>query len=62
MSETKFVTLRELAQAIRLPARWLRREAEAGRIPCLHAGRRRMFDPAAVLNALTDRQAKGGAK
>jgi hypothetical protein len=54
--QSKFVTLSELARATRLPARWLQREADAGRLPCLRAGRRRMFDLAAVLAALAKRQ------
>lgn len=34
---------------------WLKREAEAGRIPSTQAGRRRFFNTAAVLKALADR-------
>ena len=38
---------------------WLKREAEAGRIPSTQAGRRRFFDTAAVLNALANRPDAG---
>ncbi len=40
---------------------WLRREAEAGRIPSIQAGRRRFFDTAAVLKALANRHDAGKA-
>lgn len=54
----QYVTLRELARTTRLPARWLQREADSKSIPCLRAGKRRMFDIAAVMKALADRQAE----
>ena len=38
---------------------WLKREADAGRLPCIRAGRRRMFDLASVLKALSAKPAKG---
>ncbi len=60
--DTKYLRVDELARATRLPAAWLRREADAGRLPCIRAGRLRMFDLAAVLKALAERQTKGGAK
>jgi hypothetical protein len=37
---------------------WLRAEAEAGRIPCLRAGRRLLFDVQAVEAALIRRAAE----
>lgn len=57
--DTKLLTLDELSDRTGLPAAWLRREADAGRLPCICAGRRRMFDLAAVLSALAERQSKG---
>lgn len=54
--DTKFISLRELSRATRLPAAWLRREADAGRLPCIKAGRVRMFDPDAVKAALAKLQ------
>jgi len=54
-----FLKLSELSRETRLPAAWLRREADAGRLPCIRVGRRRMFELEAVLSALADRQGKG---
>ena len=51
-------TLRMLARRLRpygLSMAWLRAEAEAGRIPSLRAGRRLMFNVAAVEQALLER-------
>ncbi|HYE60702.1 MAG TPA: hypothetical protein VD997_01790 [Phycisphaerales bacterium] len=48
----KFVTLMELARKTGLPAAWLRREAEAGRLPSIMAGRQRMFPLAKVVEQL----------
>jgi hypothetical protein len=59
MHSAKLLTLNQLADATGLPLAWLRREADAGRLPCLLAGRRRMFDLDAVLKVLAERQ-KGG--
>lgn len=48
----RFTNLKELARTLGLPQAWLRREADAGRIPCVRAANRRMFDVDAVLRAL----------
>jgi len=42
--DVKLLTLNELSELTGLPAAWLRREADAGRLPCIRAGRLRMFD------------------
>ena len=58
MSETPLHTLRMLARRYTrhgLTTSWLKAEAEAGRIPCLRAGRRLLFDPLAVDQALLAR-------
>jgi excisionase family DNA binding protein len=60
--DAKLLTLNQLSERTGLPAAWVRREADAGRLPCIRAGRLRLFDLAAVLNALAKRQTKGGAK
>ena len=52
----KLITVDRLSEHTGLPAAWLKREADAGRLPCIRAGRRRMFDLAAVLKRLADRQ------
>ena len=55
-----------VARRIGVPAAWLKREARAGRVPCLLAGRRRLFNERAVRAALAQRAAgdlgiEGGA-
>lgn len=60
--DTKLLTLHRLAEQTGLPTAWLKREADAGRLPCIRAGRLRMFDLDAVLKALADQQQKGGVK
>lgn len=52
---TKLVTLRALSEHTGLPAEYLKREADSGRLPCIRAGRRRMFDLDAVLRELVAR-------
>jgi hypothetical protein len=56
---TRFVQITQLSRTIGLPAAWIRREADAGRLPCIRAGRLRMFDTEAVLRVLAERQSKG---
>jgi hypothetical protein len=53
--DAKLLPLNKLADSLGLPAAWLEREADAGRLPCIRAGKRRMFDPEAVLRALGER-------
>lgn len=59
---TKLVSLPELSDLTGLPMAWLRREADAGRLPCLRVGRRRMFDPEAVRKVLAARGGVSRAK
>lgn len=40
--------LSAMARRLRVPAKWLRAEAEAGRIPHLQAGNALLFDPQTV--------------
>jgi hypothetical protein len=56
---TSLLTLTELAVALRVPENWLQAEADAGRIPCLRAGKRCRFALAAVEAALVHRAAGG---
>lgn len=42
----------ELSERLRIPAGWIRQQAKAGHIPHLRAGRRMLFNPAAVIAAL----------
>jgi len=59
----QLVTLEELARRLPVSKRWLQREALAGRIPSLVAGKRRLFNTEAVRAAIAERAAKaeGGA-
>ena len=62
MHKGPLVNLHELSERSGLPLAWLRREADAGRLPCLRAGRRRMFDMDAVVAALAKRQKTNNIK
>jgi hypothetical protein len=53
----KVLTLRRLATASRLPQRWLKQEAAAGRLPCLRVGRKLLFSLEAVKAHLARRAA-----
>lgn len=55
----EIVTLEGLARRLKLSKAWLHREAVAGRIPSLIAGKRRRFNPAAVEAVLAERAASG---
>jgi hypothetical protein len=50
-----------MARRLRVPVRWLKAEAETGRIPHVKAERVLLFDPEAVERVLLERaqQAKG---
>lgn len=55
MQDKPFISLDDLSERLGLPAAWFKAEAEAGRIPSLHAGRRLVFNPEAVERALLER-------
>ena len=65
MNETptsELVNLRELARQLRrfgITHVWLKQEAEAGRLPCMHTGKRLLFNAQAVEDALLRRAAGG---
>jgi hypothetical protein len=44
-----------MARRLRVPAKWLRSEAEAGRVPHLRAGSALLFDPEVVERIVFDR-------
>jgi hypothetical protein len=58
--EDRLVNLGQLALALQLPRDWLKDEALADRIPCLHIGKKLRFNLGAVEQALALR-AGGGA-
>jgi len=53
----KFVSLDVLATSLALPMAWLRKQADAGAVPCLRIGRRRLFDVESVRAVLSKRAA-----
>ena len=52
---TRLVSVKALSERTGLPAQYIRREADAGRLPCIRVGRRRMFDLDAVRRELVAR-------
>jgi len=49
-----------MARYLRVPVKWLREEAEAGRVPHLKAGKAYLFDPDTVEAALIERARQSG--
>ena len=49
-----------MARLLRVPSRWLRAEAEAGRVPHLKADKVLLFDPETVERVLLDRARREG--
>lgn len=47
-----------MARRLRVTTAWLRAEADAGRVPCLRAGKRYLFTPEAVERLLAKRAAQ----
>ena len=60
-TEPRYIRIDQAAARLGVPTAWLKREADAGRLPCLRVGRRRMFAPDA-LRAELDRRARGESK
>jgi hypothetical protein len=58
MFEPKLLQTSAAARVLRVPAKWLRAEAEAGRIPHLRAGSVLLFDIATVERILVERAAQ----
>ena len=57
MADRKLVNINGLANTLRVSRGWLKAEADAGRIPCLKAGRKLLFNPEAVELVLSERAA-----
>ena len=55
----ELLTLSRLARRLRIPAKWLKAEADAGRLPHLKAGPRYLFNAWAVQEALAAKAANG---
>lgn len=58
-SDERPLYLSETARKLGVPTSWLKAEADAGRIPCLHAGGQTFFNLKAVRRSLLDRAATG---
>ena len=62
---TSYLPQDATALTLGVPRKWFRREVEAGRIPFLQIGKRRLFDVDAVSEALKQRETvlatEGGA-
>ena len=55
-----FMPLRRAAGLLGVPITWLKEEAEAGRVPSLMIGRRRLFNLEAVEHVLVERARDNG--
>jgi hypothetical protein len=53
----ELLTLPRMARRLGVTQQWLRDQAEAGKVPCLKADRRLLFNPAAVQEALASKAA-----
>lgn len=51
----ELLSLPRMARRIGVPTQWLREQVEAGKIPCLKAGKRYLFNPVAVQERLASR-------
>jgi hypothetical protein len=56
----KLLPLCAMARRLYVSNKWLRNEAEAGRIPHLKAGKALLFNPDVVERLLVKRASKGG--
>lgn len=56
-NEAKLLPLGMMARVLRVPVAWLRGEADAGRVPCLKAGKSYLFVPEVVERELAKRAA-----
>ena len=61
-SQCELVNVVTLSRILRVPASWLKVEAESNRIPYLKAGRRLLFSPKAVERVLIERATKGAGQ
>lgn len=54
----ELLSLGRMAARLRVTQGWLRERAEVREVPCLQAGKRFLFNPAAVLDALAVQAAR----
>uniref|UniRef100_A0A6M3L3D6 Uncharacterized protein n=1 Tax=viral metagenome TaxID=1070528 RepID=A0A6M3L3D6_9ZZZZ len=55
---SELLPLARAARRMGVTVQWLKAEAKAGRVPCLQAGTRYIFDFAALTHALSERAAQ----
>ncbi len=60
MMTPKLLSLCAMARRLRVTQKWLREEAESGKIPHLKADNRFLFDPETVEKLLLQRAREGG--
>lgn len=53
----ELLNLSRMARRLGVSARWLREQAESGRVPCIKAGVRLIFEPTAVQAEIARRAA-----
>jgi len=53
-SNDELLNTHGVAMAFRLPAEWVQKQADIGKLPCLRVGRRRLFSRWAVEQALLE--------
>lgn len=56
--ESKLLPSFVMARRLHVPNKWLRAEAEAGRLPCLIAGKQILFNPAIVEPLIIERASR----
>ncbi len=54
----ELLSMARMARRIGVTQDWLREQADAGRVPCLKAGTRYLFNPVAVQEALATEAAQ----
>jgi len=54
---SSLIDLHRMAKRLRVSPSWLKREARAGNVPSLKAGAKYLFNPTAVIEALSVRAA-----
>ena len=58
LAMSELLTLARMARRLGVTQRWLREQAEAGKVPCLKAGKRYLFHGVAVQDAVATRAAQ----
>lgn len=54
---TELLTIGRMARRLGITQQWLREQADAGKVPCLRAGKRILFNPVAVQETLASQAA-----